>query len=98
MRDDAFVSEPPGLVRLRLVGLRAGDPDAGTCYADFESVPGACPLTVGVRLHDGPDGIRVVTTDPDVFMQFDGSAEEVHEVCRLLIAFVDLAARTAPRP
>lgn len=76
---------------LRLVALRAAGPDK--CIAEFTGTANG-PLAVEFTVvRDG--GITTASSSPDVFRDFDGSAEDQRRLVAAVAVFCEVAGREA---
>lgn len=75
----------------RLVSLRSAGPDK--CVAEFVGI-GDVPLIVEFTVMR-KDGIVTASSSPDVFRDFNGSAEEQRRLVAAVAAFCEVASSDA---
>ena len=75
-------------MNLRLVGLRA-EPGGG-CVAEFERHGNSARLVVEFEVEER-DGITTAVSTPDIFRDFDGTAEEQRQIVAAVALFCQLA-------
>lgn len=76
-------------MNLRLVELKSLG--RGVCAAEFEGGPQLGRVSAEFRIEER-DGIATATSTPDVFVDFDGTAEEQRQIVAAIIAFCRVAA------
>ncbi len=76
--------------KLRLVALRAEEPNV--CVAEFEGALDGQRIVSRVRIED-EDGIVTAVPDPDPFVEFEGTADDVRRIVRVMIDFCRVSSR-----
>jgi hypothetical protein len=85
--DPVLGGKARGGMNFRLLSLRSTGPQ--TCEARFRMQPDQEELSAVFVVKD-VDGIKLTTSEPDVFRRFDGSAEEQRQIRSAVIAFCEV--------
>jgi hypothetical protein len=75
-------------MNFRLLSLKSTG--SWSCEALLRSEPGGEELATVFMVKE-VNGIKLASSEPDVFRRFDGSAQEQRQICAAVIAFCEVA-------